>query len=196
MKKNTFILLASLYVSSAYSYDVMTGNYVEGAVGKANFENFCLPFNASACDESTTSFRLAAGISLAKAISFDVGYIDFGEVSTNGVGYQLTGAVTAYSAQIGLQTEAAKTLLFAKLGGAYTQFKQTSHITCICINNANLASNTHSDFGPMMTFGIELPIFEKLSVVGQYDYLISTKNNATSLNTNLSVFSIGIRGRL
>ncbi len=42
MKKKTFMLLASLYASSAYSYDVMTGNYVEGAVGKANFENFCL----------------------------------------------------------------------------------------------------------------------------------------------------------
>lgn len=196
------VMSTILLSSQTYAQDTTNKVFIEGAIGQGKAEDFCtdIPPSLGAvnCEDSDTSLRVSGGIMLSNTVSLDVSYIDFGDTpasgSGSGVSFNAIGSASALALQAAIHAPVGAVSLFAKGGFAYTKVDMRGNIKVGSAFTSLVESD--SAFKPIITFGLDLPISDKISFIGQYDRVFKAGDDNTTGETDLSSLSVGIKVNL
>lgn len=186
-------VLVLLGANTAFADENSHITYFEGAIGRSALSGFCESFNSSSCEKQDQAFRVTGGILITNAFALDASYFSFGQAKSTGVGYQFTQQASSYAMQWSWRsTSQNKIILHVKGGAAYINVDTKSNRTCICANEAYLATSSYSKVTPIITLGLEIPVFKEISAMTQIEYFPDVSNNS-DIKININMINMGIR---
>lgn len=139
------------------------------------------------CDDTDTGFKVNVGAMVKEDVSFDLGYMDLGQITGNVQGIDVAIDVSAITAQGALYIPASAVDFFLKAGLAYStveadaQFGQMS------------ASVDGNSLSTIFTAGIKIPVTKNISFIGEWDYLVAVGEDDKTGESDVSFLNAGLR---
>jgi len=159
MKRNVLCaVMGSVLCGGAFAQEAAQGFYAGVSLGEARFPNACSAnagVTLSNCNDSNTTWKLFGGHQFSPNFAWEVGYNDFGRVSSDAVA-SVGGSMVAGSAKveatawelsgIGSLPLASQFSIYGKLGAYYAKTKSSTNLPGVSTS----ATNHNSNF----TFGL------------------------------------------
>ncbi len=183
--------------------------FVDVGFGQATFQDACetntiSDFDTAArldsCDDKDTFFRLGAGVMLDPTFSAEMSYLNFGEATLTGRGFNrdigrfiFNGSIEAQALalQLGAYAPLASNFnIYGKLGFAYTDIDL--NVDANSVGQAGTASISDSDLEAIITAGAAYTLMPNVGVNFQVDFIPKAGTEETG-ESDLTAISLGLK---
>jgi OOP family OmpA-OmpF porin len=178
------IILAALMLSSSCAF--ADSGYVGVSAGSVTQD---LSAQGETLSKTSTGAKLYGGYRISPALGVEAAYVHFGEASTTAEGLTVGSKPKSYYAAVtGTMAVSPVFSVSAKLGVARTD------TTLFVAIDGERAAGKDTGTSAMFGVGAQYKFSETVSLVAEYEnYGKVAKDEQSSLNLKVSMFSVGVR---